>query len=154
MYDGNGNVVAHASSDKIGGRTKNTSTTQQDWINLCDYFSAGIENPSYKLSLREVVWDEENQVQSITKNKQSQVNFTRNHCNYRTVKSGDNGMSLYFNPFYTQDKGRRMKYIYANGELVAMKYDDDSYQCGLPFAIDQQGCQYFFHSCDSSSVGN
>jgi len=35
--------------------------------------------------------------------------------------------------------------------IAAMKYKDSSCQCDLPYAIDQQGCQYFFHEEDGSS---
>lgn len=105
----------------------------------------------------------------ISKDKKAPVEFTRNSSNRRTTKSGDNGMYLYFNPFYVQNKGRRAKYIYIPGNffsffvkindylifssigaLVSMKYTEESCRCGLPYGMDQQGCQYFFHEEDGS----
>jgi len=151
-YDANGNKIAFASSDKIGGLFLNSTTTQsqQHWDDLCTLFLQGITNPSYALTSRKVVWDEDNQVRAISKNNQATVKFTRNYEHSRTVKDGDNGLSLYFNQYYSQDKSRRMKHIYAQGELVSMKYEDNSFRCGAPYAIDQQGCQYFFHTEDGS----
>jgi len=152
IYDAEGQTLKRASSDKRGGVHNVTSTTiDSDWEKLCENFYLGHEsNPSYKLSLMEIVWDEENQVRSISKDKKPPVHFIRNLNNQRTVKSGEYGMSLYFNSFFTQDKSRRAKYIYIPGALVSMKYTEDSYRCGPPFGIDQQGCQYFFHD-DSGS---
>ncbi|HET9495728.1 MAG TPA: SpvB/TcaC N-terminal domain-containing protein [Chloroflexia bacterium] len=87
---------------------------------------------------RDIVWDEENRIQSIADNGH-QLTYKYNHGGTRVIKRGPQGETVYVNPYFVVRNGQiGTKHVYMGKTRVVSKLMKRDMQT-------EEGDRYFFH---------